>query len=125
GDAVYAKRDALIKLVKDLNKEGKTVAAYGASGRATVHLNFCKFTTDDVAFVSDASDERRGRLVPGARIPIVKEEVFRKERPDYTILFAYNFLKEILKKEQDYLAAGGKFIIPVPEPKVVDRATNP
>lgn len=119
GVDILAKRDELIKLVKKLKLDGKRIAAYGASGRATIQLNFCNLTSDDIEYVIDASPERIGRYIPGVHIPIVASNVLEKDPPDYVIVFAYNYIEEILSKEQAYIAQGGKFIIPLPYPKII------
>ena len=43
----------------------------------------------------------------------------RKDQPDYAILFAYNYEKEVLEKEKEFIKNGGKFIIPIPEIRIV------
>ena len=119
GCDVLEKRDKLITLVKKLKSEGKRLAAYGASGRATIQLNFCKLNSSEIEYVIDASPERIGRYIPGVHIPIVAADILNTNPPDYLIIFAYNYLDEILKKERTYIARGGKFIIPLPEPKII------
>ncbi|MCO6429480.1 MAG: class I SAM-dependent methyltransferase [Deltaproteobacteria bacterium] len=120
GHEVFTKRDALVALVSSLISSGKKVVGYGASGRASVHLNLCKFGPDKIPYVVDGSIERAGRLVPGTHNPIVLPEKFRADNADYAVVFAYNYLQEILDKEKDFLARGGKFIVPLPEPKIIE-----
>lgn len=119
GLEVLDKRDELIALVKKLKSEGKRIAAYGASGRATIQLNFCNFNSSEIEFVIDASPERIGRYIPGVHIPIVNADILAIDPPDYLIIFAYNYLDEILKKESVYISGGGKFIIPLPDPRII------
>ena len=116
---VLEKRNDLIALVKRLKSEGKRLAAYGASGRATIQLNFCNLNSSDIEYVIDASPERIGRYIPGVHIPIVAADILCTNPPDYLIVFAYNYLDEILRKEEAYIACGGKFIIPLPELKII------
>ncbi len=116
---VLKKKDELITLVKKLKSEGKRIAAYGASGRATIQLNFCNLTSTEVEYVIDASSERIGRYIPGIHIPIVAADILNTNPPDYLIIFAYNYLDEILRKEKVYINGGGKFIIPLPIPKII------
>ncbi len=119
GQTVHQKRDALTQLVRDLRARGKRIIGYGASGRATVHLNFCGFDSKDVEYVVDASHERQGRYIPGVHIPIVGPEKLKNDHPDGAVLFAYNYSDEIMKKEKDFLASGGHFILPLPHAKMV------
>lgn len=120
GRTVYQKRDDLIRLVSDLRAENKTIVGYGASGRASVHLNFCKFGINDIPYVTDESSERQGRVIPGMHNPIVPPQRLRDEQPDYALLFAYNFFEEVLKKEAEFIRKGGRFIVPLPGPRIIE-----
>tara|TARA_B100000700_G_scaffold316421_1_gene405945 strand:+ start:31 stop:1305 length:1275 start_codon:yes stop_codon:yes gene_type:complete len=121
GKDTYQKRDLLVKLIKNLKSQGKRIVGYGASGRATVHINFCKFSSDIIEYVIDASHERQGRFIPGMHIPIVSPNKLKTDNPDYAILFAYNYFDEVIKKESDFIKKGGKFIVPLPEPKIIEK----
>jgi len=113
GKEVYANRDRLERTVRSLRAQNKTVVGYGASGRATVHLNLSHLDSDLVPFVVDASAERQGRLVPGVRTPIISPQQFRDRKADYALLFAYNYYDEVQRKEEKFLAAGGQFLFPI------------
>jgi len=116
----FRKRNSLIKLINKLKSQGKRIVGYGASGRATVHINFCKFSNKTIEYVVDASHERQGRFIPGMNIPILSPKRFQMDNPDYAILFAYNYFDEVVKKERDFIKRGGRFIIPLPVPKIVE-----
>ena len=73
-----------------------------------------------IEYVVDASHERQGRLIPGMHIPIVTPAQLKKDNPDYAILFAYNYFDEIMKKENNFIQTGGRFIVPLPEPKIIE-----
>jgi SAM-dependent methyltransferase len=118
GKEVVASRDRLIQIVTDLISSGKRVVGYGASGRATMHLNMCRFVSDTIPYVVDESVERQGRFVPGTGNPIVSPEVFRADAADVALLFAYNYLDEVTRKEQAFLHRGGRFLLPLPEPTI-------
>ena len=120
GKDTYQKRDLLIELISNLKAQGKRIIGYGASGRATVHINFCKFDNKTVEYVIDASHERQGRFVPGQHIPIVSPDKLKEDNPDYAILFAYNYFDEVMKKENNFIQTGGRFIVPLPEPKIIE-----
>lgn len=114
-DRVNIRRESLRTLVEDLNRAGRRVVGYGASGRATVLLNSCGLGPALVDNVSDVSPLRYGKVIPGVRIPIVSREEFHADPPDYAILTAWNYEPEITRDEQDFLRSGGRFIIPLPE----------
>ncbi len=116
---VQEKRVALQHLVESLIGRGKTVAGYGASGRASVHVNLSDLTPEKLPFVVDSSPERTGRLMPGTHNPIVDVDFFRTHPPDYTLVFAYNYLPEIKRKETAYSQAGGRWIVPLPDARIL------
>jgi SAM-dependent methyltransferase len=116
---VHAIRDALVELLHDLKEQGKTVAAYGAAAKGATLINFTGIGTDLVDFVVDRNVHKHGLLMPGMHIPIVAPEALLERRPDYTLLLAWNFKDEILAQQEAYRRAGGRFIVPVPEPQVV------
>jgi methylation protein EvaC len=117
---VHARRDRLRQLVLELVDAGRRVVGYGASGRATMHLNLCGLGPGAIPYVVDASPERQGRIVPGTRNPIVAPEVFRSDRADVALLFAYNYRAEVAAAERAFVERGGRFLLPLPEPVLED-----
>jgi hypothetical protein len=115
------RRAELRRLILNLKRAGRRIAAYGAAGRVTVLLNYCNLGADLIDYVVDSSPLRYGRYVPGVAIPIVPPERFHETPPDYAILSAWNYEAEIVAKERSYLAQGGAFIIPLPKVRVIGR----
>jgi novobiocin biosynthesis protein NovU/D-mycarose 3-C-methyltransferase len=116
---VETRRQTLRALVRDLRRAGRRVAGYGAAGRSTILLNFCGLGPDVVEYVVDMSPLRYGKFVPGVSIPIVPPEIFQESPPDYAIMTAWNYEPEIVRKEQAFLSRGGRFIVPLPEVRIV------
>jgi hypothetical protein len=114
-------REELRKTLFSLKRSGSSLAGYGAPAKATILLNYCGIDTSILDFISDITSLKQGKYIPGVRIPIVDPDTFHKAFPDYALLLAWNFEKEILRKEEEYLSKGGKFIIPVPQPRIVER----
>jgi SAM-dependent methyltransferase len=119
GEQVETRRQSLRRLVMDLRRAGRRVVGYGAAGRSTILLNFCGLGTDLVEYVLDMSPLRSGKYVPGVSIPIVPPETFHANPPDYAIMTAWNYEPEIVRKEQAFLSGGGRFIVPLPEVRIV------
>ena len=119
GNQVRAIKDDLVALLAKLKKEGKSIAAYGASAKGSTLLNYYGIGADTLDFVADRSTYKQGRLTPGTHIPIVPPEELLKRKPDYTLLLTWNFADEILAQQKAYRDAGGKFIVPIPKVKVV------
>ena len=121
----FAKRPPLVKkkltkMLKDLKKKGKKITAYGASAKATTLLQYCNIGADVIDYITDSAPSKIGKYTPGTHIPIVPEEVLKKQTPDYILITAWNYASHIMeKKERWFKKQGGKFIIPIPEPKIV------
>ena len=112
-------RETLREQITILKDEGKTLAAYGAAAKGSTLLNFCGINATDLAFVADRSPHKHGKLMAGAHVPIVPAEELAQRAPDVTLLLAWNFADEILAQQQAYRAAGGKFLIPIPEVRLI------
>ncbi|MCX8157662.1 MAG: class I SAM-dependent methyltransferase [Verrucomicrobiae bacterium] len=109
----------LTALVGRLRQEGRTVAAYGASAKGSTLLNYFGLGRGQLEFIADRSPYKQGRLSPGVHLPIVPPEELLRRRPDYTLLLTWNFAEEILQQQAAYRAAGGKFILPIPEVRII------
>lgn len=109
----------LTNLVRRLRAEGKRVAGYGAAAKATVMLNACGLTADDIEFVCDRNPLKQGRLMPGKHVPIVEPAKLLESGVDYCVLFVWNLADEVMRSEQAWLDRGGRFIVPIPVPKVL------
>lgn len=110
------KIEDLKDVVGTLLSEGKTVCGFGASAKSTVWINACKL---NLSFICDNTPQKIGLLSPGPGIPIVSESELMASKPDYAILFAWNYRDELISKHKDYLKSGGHFIIPTPHIEIV------
>lgn len=105
--------------VLSLHTEGKTICGFGASAKSTVWINACGFTKRQIKFICDCTTQKQYCSSPGSDIPIVDEGALLRELPSHTIIFAWNYVDEILQKQKLYRDKGGKFIIPVPAVRIV------
>ena len=113
-------RDELMGLLRDLKRRGKRVVGYGATSKSTTVTNYCGITPELVEFISDTTPIKQGKFSPGAHIPVRSYEAFLENYPDYALLFAWNHGEEIMAKEQRFQAQGGKWIVYVPEVRVLE-----
>jgi SAM-dependent methyltransferase len=118
GDRVRGLRTAVCSLLAGLRAKGYRVWGYGAAAKATVLLNYFDIGPSTVECVADLSPHKQGCFIPGVRIPIVSPDLLRED-PDYLLLLAWNFAEEIMRQQDAYRGRGGRFIIPVPEPRMV------
>lgn len=112
-------KERLVKLLKTLKNDGAKITAYGATAKGNTLLNFCNIGANILDYISDTTPLKQECYTPGMHIPIVSEDKFHKSPPDYALLLAWNYADEILQKEMYYRENGGKFILPLPEPKIV------
>lgn len=111
-------KNELISLVRKLNKT-KIVAAYGAPAKGNILLNYYKLTKKDILFIADKNPLKQNKLAPGTKIPVVAPEEIYIQDPDYLLILAWNFVNEITNQQKNFSENGGKFIIPLPKPRVI------
>ncbi len=119
GERVADMQTALRTLLADLRTGGATVAGYGAAAKGSTLLNSTGIGIDLVEFVVDRNVHKHGMHMPGTHQPILPTEALLERRPDYVLLLAWNFAAEIVAQQQAYRDAGGRFIVPVPHPRVI------
>jgi SAM-dependent methyltransferase len=119
GAKVERLRASLLELLGGLKAQGRRIAAYGASAKGSTLLNFFGIGADTLEFVVDRSTVKQGRYTPGTHLPILAPERVLELRPDYLLLLTWNFADEILAQQQAFRDQGGRFIIPIPECRVV------
>ncbi len=111
-------RNRLMEELNTMRVAGKRVVGYGATSKSTTVINYCGITPDHIEFISDTTPIKQGKLSPGAHIPVRPYEEFVCKYPDCALLFAWNHGTEIREKEQAFIAAGGRWLVYVPEVKV-------
>lgn len=117
--AETVRRD-LRTLLGALQEDGARIAGYGAPAKATVLLNYCGLRASDVQYVVDRNEAKQGQRIPGVDIPVVGPERLETEPPTHLLLLAWNLADEIAREQEAYAAAGGRFIVPVPHPRLLD-----
>ena len=110
----------LMRILTELKGQGKRVVGYAATSKSTTVTNYCGITPELVEFISDTTPIKQGKYSPGAHIPVRPYDDFKTNYPDYALLFGWNHGEEIMAKEQAFQAAGGKWIVYVPQVKVLE-----
>ena len=131
-DAPFARfRSSIKKIRKDLltflkkaKAEKKLVHGYGASTKGNTTLQYCGLTLDLVRAIADRNEDKWGSYTIGTNIPIISEEESRKQKPDYYLVLPWHFIEEFKKRERDFLARGGKFVLPMPEVRLVGKSDS-
>jgi SAM-dependent methyltransferase len=113
-------RDSLVKLLRSERERGKRIACYGAAAKGSTLVNYLDLGPDFFDYVVDANPHKQGKYMPGQQIPIVHPDRLVATRPDLVLLLVWNFAGEVLRQQSEYRAAGGRFLIPIPEPQVIE-----
>jgi len=111
-------RGELRALLESLRSAGASLAAYGAPAKGNTLLNYCRIGTDLVPWTVDRNPLKVGLLTPGMHLPVLPVEAVELRRPDYLLILAWNFADEIMRQQRAHAERGGRFVIPVPEPRV-------
>ena len=119
----FGKRTELRKveipeLLRTLQKDGKTLAGYGAAAKGVVLTNYCNIGTDLLPYVVDISPHKQNKWMPGSYIPVLPPEQLTIVPPDYLVVLAWNFFDEIKRQQQGFSGQGGKFVLPLPVPRI-------
>ena len=119
---IYHLKKILRKKILILKNNNKTIFGYGASAKGNVLLNFCEIDNNILDFVTDTTKIKQGKFTPGTKIKIINP----KNRPNKSsemiaLLLAWNYKTAIIKNEKKFLRNGGKFLIPIPKPRIVSK----
>jgi hypothetical protein len=112
-------RENLVFLIDSLVADGKKVFGYGASTKGNVLLQYCNLTSKQIPCIAEVNEEKYGSFTPGTMIPIVSESKAKSENPDYYLVLPWHFKYNILAREKEYIANGGKFIFPLAEIEII------
>lgn len=116
---VYLHRFELVDLLRNLKTKNKSIAIVSAPAKGMTLLNYCRIGPELIDFATEKSKLKIGRFTPGTHIPILDDAELLRRQPDYALLLAWNFAPQIMKNLKEYKEKGGKFIIPIPKPKIV------
>ncbi len=121
---VLARKVKLMDLLERLRAKGRSVAGYGASGRANTIIQYCGIDHRHIAYMIDDAPAKAGYYTPGSHFVIRGNDVLRQEPPHYLLIFAWSYFNEIAEKCRDYLGTGGRMIVPLPDVRVTLQPTR-
>ncbi len=109
----------LVRMIDELKASGMKLAGYGAPAKGNTLLNYFQIGPDRLDFLVDRNPLKHGLYSPGMQIPVRPTDAIASEKPDVLLVLAWNFFDEIREQQQDFIAAGGRFLVPLPEPVLV------
>jgi 2-polyprenyl-3-methyl-5-hydroxy-6-metoxy-1,4-benzoquinol methylase len=118
-ERVAETKRALLSFLIEARRAGRRVAAYGAPGKGNTLLNYCGIRGDLVEYTVDRSPHKQGNFLPGSRIPIHAPERVFATRPDYLLILPWNLEAEVREQMEGIAAWGGRFVVPIPELRVI------
>ncbi len=118
---VNLSRKNLLNLMKSLKKKNKKIISYGATYKSTTVFNYCSLNSKIIDYVTDTTFNKQGKYTPGTHIKIICPKLGMNNSVDYAFLGAWNFKKEIFKKEKNFLRKGGRFITHVPRVMILSK----
>jgi hypothetical protein len=119
-EKVKKTKQRILSLLIELKNNGKSIVGYGAPGKGNTLLNYCGIRTDFIDWTVDRNHYKQGKFLPGTHIPIYPPEKIEETRPDYLFILPWNLKEEIMEQNRFIREWGGKFIVPIPEPKILD-----
>lgn len=111
-------REDLRSLLLDLKAQGKRIVAVSAPAKGNTLLHYCNINGDILDYVTEKAQLKVGKYTPGFHLPVYHDDTLLKDKPDYALLLAWNFAREIIKNNEKFRKQGGKFIIPIPNPLI-------
>jgi SAM-dependent methyltransferase len=122
---IYDLRSKVLAYVREIKERRESLVAYGAPAKATTLLNFCGLGPAELEFVVDDNPLKQGRFIPGVNVPIRGRDALEAVPPDNVLILAWNFADEIIENNQHLRANGTRFLVPLPEPRIVQPSPSP
>jgi len=117
--AVEDVRAGVVSFIKYAKSSGQKVAVMGASTKGNTTLQYFGLTEQDIDHAAEINPDKFGKRTVGSNIPIISEETSLVLNPDYYLILPWSFLSSFISRNIDYLKAGGQFIVPLPDPRIV------
>ncbi|WP_167884447.1 class I SAM-dependent methyltransferase [Leptospira ilyithenensis] len=117
---INIRKQAVLDYINPLLASGKTIAGFGASATTTTLMYHFELE-GKITFIADDYKVKQNTFSPGHHIPVLPPEAIYEKNPDYIFIFAWRYTDPIVAKHQKFLDQGGKFIVPLPNLKIIEK----
>ncbi len=107
--------------IKEEKAKGKVICGCGASTRGNTTLQYFELTPKEITAIADANPDKWGKKTVGSLIPIISPQDMIKMKPDYQLVLIWHIFKGIKDEEKEFVNSGGKFVIPLPQFRIVGK----
>ena len=111
-------RKEYLTLIQKLKADGNKIVGYGASATSTT-LMYHYQMNETLEYLVDDFEAKHNLYSPGFHIPVFSSDEIYDNPPDYIVVLAWRYYEKILKRHQKFIDQGGRFIIPLPELKII------
>jgi len=118
-EKVRAKKREILAALIDIKQSGKSIVVYGAAAKGNTLLNYCGTGKDFIDYAVDRNPAKQGCFLPGTHIPVFSPERIKETKPDYLFILPWNIQDEIMNQMNLIREWGGRFIVPLPELKIL------
>ena len=115
---VWEAKSQLLKMLEKLHNKGERIVGFGAPAKGNTILNTFGLDRAWIDFILEKNELKCNLVTPGTHVPIVNEDSFDTGPYKYALLLSWNIVDFLIKKS-DFIKNGGKFIVPLPEPKIL------
>ena len=109
----------LHQMLLEIKEKGERIYGISAPSRASTLINYVGLDDGIIDYVLEIQGSYKiGKYVPGTLIPVIEESCLFEDQPEYALIFSWHIADELVPKLKKK-GFKGKFIIPLPEPRVV------
>jgi len=109
----------LQRLIKNIKNDSKKIVCYGAPAKGNTLLNYCNITNNQIDYTVDKNPAKQNLFLPGTHIPIFSPEKIIDTKPDFILILPWNLQDEIMDELSYVKSWGCRFIIPIPDLRII------